>query len=89
MRTFGDQPRAASHLAGSSVREPGAELVFPGCACPVPPLDVDAVRFLSEVQVATVLEAARSACLHRCPALPRRRRDRLAPEGAFPVTDLE
>lgn len=73
MRSNADQVRASSHGDGGT-REPGAELPFPACGCPAPPLDVDAVRFLTEVQVVTVLDVARAACLHRCPAWPERRR---------------
>lgn len=74
MRTFADAPPAAHHGDPGGAREPGADLPFPDCSCPAPPLDVTAVRFLTEVDVVAVLAAARAACLHRCPGWPDRRR---------------
>lgn len=75
MRTYGDVASAASHGDTSSVPEPGADRRFPDCSCPAPPLGVDSVRFLTEVQLVTVLAAAKAACLHRCPGWPARRRE--------------
>lgn len=73
MRTFGDEPRLSSSPVSSAAHEPGADLAFPDCACPAPPLNIDAVRFLTEVDLAAVLDAAHAACLHRCPGWPERR----------------
>lgn len=89
MRSFADQPRTSSYMAGPGPHEPGAELPFPDCGCPAPPLGIDAVRFLTEVQLVTVLDAARVACLHRCPGWPRRRSEAVVVRSPIPVTDLE
>lgn len=75
MRTFGDSPARSSFGDSSGAREPGSDHRFPDCSCPAPPLGVDSVRFLTEVQVVSVLDAAKAACLHRCPGWPERRRE--------------
>lgn len=75
MTTFGDTAPLASFGDITTGREPGAELPFPACPCPAPPLGVDAIRFLTEVDLAVVVDAARAACLHRCPGWPARRRE--------------
>lgn len=89
MRTFGDAPRLPAFAAGPSVAEPGAERPFPDCSCPAPPLGVDSVRFLTEVQLVAVLDAAHVACLHRCPGWPPRRREGGPPSGPRPISGLE
>lgn len=77
MRSSGDVARLSTFgTAGDAVPQPGADRPFPDCGCTVPPaLDVDAVRFLTEVQLVDVVSAATAACLHRCPGWPERRRE--------------
>lgn len=75
MRTHGDAPTLPRYGDSTGPVEPGADRPFPDCACPAPPLDVDAVRHATEAQLVTILDAAKAACLHRCPGWPERRRE--------------
>ena len=78
MRTSNDEPALLAH-GDHGGREPGADHDFPDCceACPVVIVEHDdpVLYGLEGEAIVAMIDASRSACLHRCPGWPDRRRE--------------